>query len=109
MDGFVGVKGFSQAQADLTKAEIRKGNSEINTFNTFFGLGQKSVFKRCLICPEGQKSNNLKSDIEIVRHLNRDAVVYWKITLQYTLRRPLMDEVLSTRIWGVPPAGGLLL
>ena len=28
---------------------------------------------------------------------------------QYTLRRPLMGEVLSTRIWGVPPAGGPLL
>ena len=27
----------------------------------------------------------------------------------YTLRRPVMREVLSTRIWGVPPAGGLLL
>ena len=27
----------------------------------------------------------------------------------YTLRRPLMGEVLSTRIWGVPPAGGPLL
>ena len=27
----------------------------------------------------------------------------------YTLRRPVMGEVLSTRIWGVPPAGGLLL
>ena len=24
----------------------------------------------------------------------------------YTLRRPVMREVLSTRIWGVPPAGG---
>ena len=24
----------------------------------------------------------------------------------YTLRRPVMGEVLSTRIWGVPPAGG---
>ena len=74
IDAFVGVNGFSQAQAELTKAEIRKGNSEINTFNTFFGLGQKSIFKRCLICPEGQKSNSLKSDMGIVRHLNRDAV-----------------------------------
>ena len=27
----------------------------------------------------------------------------------YTLRRPVMGEVLSTRIWGVPPAGGPLL
>ena len=27
----------------------------------------------------------------------------------YTLRRPVMCEVLSTRIWGVPPAGGPLL
>ena len=29
--------------------------------------------------------------------------------LFYTLRRPVMREVLLTRIWGVPPAGGLLL
>ena len=28
---------------------------------------------------------------------------------KYTLRRPVMGEVLSTRIWGVPPAGGPLL
>ena len=28
---------------------------------------------------------------------------------KYTLRRPVMREVLSTRIWGVPPAGGPLL
>ena len=27
----------------------------------------------------------------------------------YTLRRPIMHEVLSTIIWGVPPAGGPLL
>ena len=27
----------------------------------------------------------------------------------YTLRRPVMGEVLSTRIWGVIPAGGPLL
>ena len=27
----------------------------------------------------------------------------------YTLRRPVMGEVLSTRIWGAPPAGGPLL
>ena len=27
----------------------------------------------------------------------------------YTLRRPVMGEVLSTRIWGVPPSGGPLL
>ena len=27
----------------------------------------------------------------------------------YNLRRPVMREVLSTRIWGVPPAGGPLL
>ena len=26
------------------------------------------------------------------------------ISIFYTLRRPLMAEVLSTRIWGVPPA-----
>ena len=32
----------------------------------------------------------------------------YRITL-YTLRRPVMREVLSTKIWGVPPAGGLLL
>ena len=32
-----------------------------------------------------------------------------KTDSQYTLRRPLMNEVLSTRIWGVPPAGGPLL
>ena len=25
---------------------------------------------------------------------------------EYTLRRPVMGEVLSTIIWGVPPAGG---
>ena len=30
-------------------------------------------------------------------------------SLFYTLRRPVMGEVLSTRIWGVPPAGGPLL
>ena len=29
--------------------------------------------------------------------------------LYYTLRPPVMGEVLSTRIWGVPPAGGPLL
>ena len=27
----------------------------------------------------------------------------------YTLRRPVMREVLSTLIWGAPPAGGPLL
>ena len=34
---------------------------------------------------------------------------YVKMYLKYTLRWPLMGEVLSTRIWGVPPAGGPLL
>ena len=74
VDAFVGVNGFSEAQAEVTKAEIRKGTSEINTFNTFFGLSQGSLWKRCLICPEGDKSNTLKSDMAIVRHLNRDAL-----------------------------------
>ena len=32
-----------------------------------------------------------------------------KLNGDYTLRRPVMGEVLSTRIWGVPLAGGPLL
>ena len=32
-----------------------------------------------------------------------------KLPELYTLRRPVMREVLSTIIWGVPPAGGPLL
>ena len=31
------------------------------------------------------------------------------VSVQYTLRRPVMREVLSTRIWAVPPAGVPLL
>ena len=36
-------------------------------------------------------------------------VKFWYELIMYTLRRPVMREVLSTRIWGVPPAGGPLL
>ena len=32
-----------------------------------------------------------------------------RVHATYTLRHPVMGEVLSTRIWGVPPAGGPLL
>ena len=33
---------------------------------------------------------------------------HWMVSFKIN-RRPVMGEVLSTRIWGVPPAGGPLL
>ena len=45
-----------------------------------------------------------------VRHPFSMTVVYSdSLPTLYTLRRPVMREVLSTIIWGVPPAGGPLL
>ena len=73
-------------------------------------------------CPDGRHVeglevvNDVGEDVDALLHGEGEGVVartdvvgnhlrslYYR-EKQYTLRRPVMREVLSTRIWGVPPA-----
>ena len=57
-------------------------------------------YSKSLRVPDGDTSNHL-CDYVPLKHLKKTSYLYLLI---YTLRRPVMGEVLSTRNWGVPLA-----
>ena len=72
----------------------------------FGARGQRTWRERPpLHCADGRQADGGAAPVQAQQVGQRTCVA----SLLYTLRRPVMGEVLSTRIWGVPPAGGPLL
>jgi hypothetical protein len=74
IDGLVGKHGFTEEQAAILKDEIKRGDSETNTFNRMFCCKLiQGKFYNCVFC-----SSRFTNASSMKRHLNREHLLLTK-------------------------------